>query len=69
MTVTRKQVRLKDSTAAEHYFQGAIVDENGREIPITREMITEACETLEAQRIRHSFSQKRSDAQSSKRFS
>tara|TARA_R100000687_G_C6404731_1_gene143579 strand:+ start:626 stop:835 length:210 start_codon:yes stop_codon:yes gene_type:complete len=69
MTVTRKQVQLKDSTALESYFQGAIVDENGREIPITRDMITEACDTLEAQRIRHSFSQKRVDSESNKRFS
>lgn len=69
MTVMRKQVQLKDGETVEHYFQGAMVDENGREIPITREMITDACATLEARRIRNSFRQKRSDAESSKHFS
>ena len=69
MTVMRKQLQLKDSKAVEHYFQGAIVDEYGREIPITRDMITQACETLEAHRTRHSVDQKRVNSESSKHFS
>lgn len=69
MTVTRKPTTVTDLASAEQYFQGAIIDENGREIPITRAMITEACKTLEALRIEHSFRQQRTDAKSNQRFS
>ncbi|MFT5577040.1 MAG: bifunctional DNase/RNase [Bermanella sp.] len=69
MTLTRKQTSLIDGDNTEQHFQGAIIDENGREIPITHDMIAEACDTLEARRIKHLFIQKRSDAESNKRFS
>ncbi len=69
MTVTRKHTILENPEVAEEYFQGAVIDENGREIPITRDMISEACETLEARRIKNSFRQKRTDSESNKRFS
>lgn len=69
MTVTRKQIILEDGEAAEQHFQGAIIDENGREIPITSDMIAGACEALESRRIKNSFTQKRSDSESNKRLS
>lgn len=69
MTLTRKRTSLNNSESVEQYFQGAMIDENGREIPITRDMITEACESLEARRIRHSFCQKGTDTESKQRFS
>ncbi len=69
MTVTRKQIILKDGKAAEQHFQGAVIDENGREIPITSDMIVEACEALESQPDEKSFTQKRSDSESNNRLS
>lgn len=50
MNVMHKRTALKTEAAIENYFQGAIIDDEGREIPITREMIKEACEELESSR-------------------
>ena len=37
--------------AAQHPIGGAIIDEQGREIPITEQMIQRACRELENSRI------------------
>lgn len=49
MTMTRIDPRLEEMSQERlvEYFQGAVIDENGREHPITREMIQEACRRLE----------------------
>lgn len=49
MTMTPIDPRLA-AMSREHlaeYFQGAVVDEDGRERPITPKMIQEACRRLE----------------------
>ena len=39
--------RVPRNTAANTIFQGAVIDNNGREIPITEQMILDACKALE----------------------
>lgn len=50
MNVMHKRTQEQADAAIENPFQGAIIDEDGREIPITREMIKEACHELENSR-------------------
>lgn len=50
MTAMQKQREPKTLEAVEEYFQGAMIDEQGREIPITRDMIQRACQGLEESR-------------------
>lgn len=47
MTLLQKQPALKSREAIERHFQGAVIDENGHEVPITRDMIRQACHALE----------------------
>ena len=47
MTVLRKRPADTRREALERHFQGAVIDENGREIPITRDMIKRACRALD----------------------
>ncbi len=55
MNVMQKRTQANTEADMESLFQGAIIDENGREIPITREMITEACHELENSRHRYAL--------------
>lgn len=47
MTLLQKQSALTSREAIERHFQGAVIDEHGREVPITRDMIEQACHALE----------------------
>lgn len=40
-------LRFEDHEQLARYFQGAVIDDSGREIPITDAMIQDACEQLE----------------------
>ena len=42
-------MNLNNSPSASHFHGAAIIDEHGREIPITEDMIQRACEHLEDQ--------------------
>jgi len=49
MTQQNKDHQTTDDTAQETDFNGAaLIDENGNEIPITEEMIQNACEELDS---------------------
>ncbi len=50
MTATQKRIVPKNAASTKDYFQGAVLDENGREIPITRDMKQDACQQLEESR-------------------
>ena len=50
MNVMQKRTQGNTEVEMENLLQGAIIDEDGREIPITREMIKEACNELENSR-------------------
>lgn len=50
MTAMQKRLVRENLDSAKDYFQGAMIDEHGREIPITRDMIQRACERLEESR-------------------
>lgn len=48
MTLLQKQSALTSREAIERHFQGAVIDEDGSEVPITRDMIRQACHALES---------------------
>ena len=50
MTAMPKQLVPGNLESAKDYFQGAMIDEQGRETPITRDMIQRACQRLEESR-------------------
>lgn len=49
MTAMHKRRCFESRQAVERYFQGSVIDEQGREIPITREMIERACYKIDQQ--------------------